>query len=340
MILPNNNISIMDVRNITGYPSMDLGSLCAKAKIGGKSGYAFNIKENGGATTDGSLIPGAEPYWNIYSNNSPAKWSVTGQQLKLKLLRDNGGNNYCFSLGGFRGYNHNAVKPYIFQEGSEIYLQQSSSSVPVGITIFWEFGEVDWKKALNSNFDAMQIYAARTYLGSPVISEKIKISDYNQLGHYTINKNSYDFVGFNTGDPLYFWADFYNGSAKLANFPVYNKGYIKWAEYWQKNKLGNVQVVYQQNNYNIASNYSVINPSLDDSTTKITFSIYKTADDSYNVTPSKCYIRCKWRDKTSWQDCPKYSIDLPNTNFTRTCWADLPMRADKSEYLDIQLVLV
>ena len=47
MILPNNNISIMDVRNCLGYPSMDLGTLCTKAKTGGKSGYAFNIKENG-----------------------------------------------------------------------------------------------------------------------------------------------------------------------------------------------------------------------------------------------------------------------------------------------------
>lgn len=340
MILPNNNISIMDVRNCLGYPSMDLGTLCAKAKTGGKSGYAFNIKENGSSTTDGSLITDAEPYWNIWSNNSPAKWGVTGQQLKLKLLRNSGSSNYCFSLDGFRGYNHNAVKPYIFQEGSEIYLQQSSTSIPVGITIFWEFGEVDWKTALNSDFDTIQIYAARTYQGTPVINERVRISDYNQLGHYTISKSSYDFIGFSTGDPLYFWADFYNGSAKLANFPVVNKGYIKWAEYWEKNKLGNIQVVYQQSSYSIASNYTVSKPSLDSSTTKVTFNITKTADDSYNITPSKCYIRCKWRDKTSWQDCPQYSIDLPNTNFTRTCWVDLPSRADKSEYLDIQLVLV
>ena len=59
MILSNNNMSIMDVRNCLGYPSMDLGTLCTKAKTGGKSGYAFNIKENGGSATDGSLIADA-----------------------------------------------------------------------------------------------------------------------------------------------------------------------------------------------------------------------------------------------------------------------------------------
>lgn len=299
MILPNNNISIMDVRNCLGYPSMDLGTLCTKAKTGGKSGYAFNIKENGGSATDGSLIADAEPYWNVYSNNSPAKWGVTGQQLKLKLLRDSGGSNYCFSLGGFRGYNHTAVKPYLFQEGSEIYLQQSSTSVPVGITIFWEFGEVDWKKALNSDFDAIQLYGAQSYKGTPIINKRISIADYNQLGHYTISMMSYDLLGFSTGDPIYFLGDFYNGSAKLANFPVYNKGIIKWAQYWEKNKLGNVQVVYQQSNYGVASNYTVSKSYLDDSTTKITFNIYKTANDIYNVTPSNCYIRCKWRDRTT-----------------------------------------
>ena len=35
MILPNSDISIMDVRNATGCPSTDLGTLCAKAKTGG-----------------------------------------------------------------------------------------------------------------------------------------------------------------------------------------------------------------------------------------------------------------------------------------------------------------
>ena len=33
MILPNSDISIMDVRNALGYPSTDLGTLCSCNKI-------------------------------------------------------------------------------------------------------------------------------------------------------------------------------------------------------------------------------------------------------------------------------------------------------------------
>ena len=71
MILPSSDISIMDVRNYLGCPSTDLGTLVAKAQTGGKSGFAFNIAENGGSNQDGTLIDGAEPYWNIWSTNQP-----------------------------------------------------------------------------------------------------------------------------------------------------------------------------------------------------------------------------------------------------------------------------
>ena len=33
MILPKTNLSIMDVRNCTGNPSLDLGTLCSKGQL-------------------------------------------------------------------------------------------------------------------------------------------------------------------------------------------------------------------------------------------------------------------------------------------------------------------
>lgn len=39
MILPNTDISIMDVRNILGYPSTDLGTLCSCDKVNKWSRY-------------------------------------------------------------------------------------------------------------------------------------------------------------------------------------------------------------------------------------------------------------------------------------------------------------
>lgn len=64
--LPSNDVSIMLVRNAINCPSTDLGTLCSKAKIGGKSGFAFSIKENGNTAKDGYMIADSLPYWNIY----------------------------------------------------------------------------------------------------------------------------------------------------------------------------------------------------------------------------------------------------------------------------------
>lgn len=344
MILPNTDISIMDVRNIIGCPSTDLGTLCAKAKTGGSGGYAFQIVENGYTLNDGNMIENSEPYYNIWSNNAAGEWYVKlpDRELIYRLKRETPtAKNYAYKLGNFRGYNSNAPKPYLFKDGSQIYLQQSQYAVPVGVTIFWELGEIDWETVFNSKFTDIKVYGDKTlYTSRPMLEAMVNIEEYNILGHYTIETYSTAFAGCVNGDKFYFWGEFYNNGALIANFPATSYGIIQWAEYWKDNKLGNVTAVYAANNYNTASNYSILSPTLSDTTDFLTFQLYRTGDNQYNIDKSRCYIRCKWRDKDSWQDCPSYSIELPPENYlTRTCTCKLPLRADKEEYIDIQLVL-
>ena len=143
MILPNSDINIMDIRNVTGCPSTDLGTLCAKAKFGGEGGYAFKIVENGYQNTQGNLLENAQPYWNIFSNNSPGEWHVSGAgEVAFKLKRSpDYPTRYCYSLGNFRGYNSNAA---------ETYIKDTLVRVPTGLLsraiVHACPSEYDWRK--------------------------------------------------------------------------------------------------------------------------------------------------------------------------------------------------
>ena len=98
-------VSIEDVKLTIGCASDDLGTLCAKAKKGGKSGYAFNIVENGGTVNSGELLADSSPYWNLYSNESPGEWlaatSADGP-LIMELKRFLGDRNKGYGFGLFR----------------------------------------------------------------------------------------------------------------------------------------------------------------------------------------------------------------------------------------------
>ena len=134
-ILPSADLRADDIRDTIGIASNNLSHYIVKAKTGGKDGYAFRIKENGYARTDGDLIDGAEPYFNLYSNFSPAEWipgtakgTVTGYPVfKCRLKRHPGANIvvggetitsacYCFNLGAFAGYRHKAEAPSVTGE--------------------------------------------------------------------------------------------------------------------------------------------------------------------------------------------------------------------------------
>lgn len=165
MILPDTDISIMMVRNTLGYPSVDLGTLIAIAKNGGKGGYAFNITENGSYNYDGSLISNASPYWNIYSNNQPGQWVLppSGDGVVKHELKRDENNRYIFSLGSFRGYNTNAFSPIPFS--LDLTFTKGTSFIDYSFLIKINLGDYDWTKLIGVThckivmFDGASIYA-------------------------------------------------------------------------------------------------------------------------------------------------------------------------------------
>lgn len=161
MILPDNNVSILMVRNAIGCPSTDLGTLVAKAKIGGKSGYAFNIAENGGS--DGLLIEGAEPYWNLYSRKSAGEWilpELNYNNVYNRLLRDASGK-YKFSLGAFCGYNHEArTVGHVFYSTDAQQYEGTQNKKRIGFMPTVVLGGYDWRiKTSDGRFQASKVAA-------------------------------------------------------------------------------------------------------------------------------------------------------------------------------------
>lgn len=151
MILGNTDISIMNVRNITGCPSTDLGTLCAASSDG--NGYAFQIVENGYTTGNGYIFaddlgfPTKYPYWNIFSNNSPAEWVAAQYPAKIlsfRIKRDSS-NRYMFSLGSFGGYDSAAKPPSVPSVTASFVQNTTVQNYPVNIKHI-DLGSYDWSK--------------------------------------------------------------------------------------------------------------------------------------------------------------------------------------------------
>lgn len=168
MILPNNNISIMTVRNCIGCPSTDLGTLIAKAKVGGIGGYAFNIVENGSYTTNGTLIDNAQPYWNIYAYSQPGQWILpaSGEGVVKHELKRDASHKYMFSLGSFRNYNTNASAPSPFS--LDLVFTKGASFIEYQFLMKVNLGDYDWTNLLGVThckmvmYDGASIYAQST----------------------------------------------------------------------------------------------------------------------------------------------------------------------------------
>lgn len=155
MILPSSDISIMDVRNYLGIPSTDLGTLVAKAQTGGENGFAFNITENGASNQDGTLIDGAQPYWNIWSTNQPGFWwaqlnlsDFTQSRIRHRLKYDDN-QRYYFSLGSFRNHNTNAKAPYLL--GDEKLVSEGNTTILLSFELEYNFGQYDWRNVLSTH---------------------------------------------------------------------------------------------------------------------------------------------------------------------------------------------
>jgi hypothetical protein len=83
-----------------------LSHLVTDAATGGTGGNAFDV--------NGYLIPGALPYWNIWSWGIPAEWDYTNGPMELRLPRNAAATlGYDYRLGGFRQYDHTAAAPQV-----------------------------------------------------------------------------------------------------------------------------------------------------------------------------------------------------------------------------------
>lgn len=162
MKLGMTDISIMNVRNITGCPSTDLGTLCVASSDG--NGYAFKIVENGYTTGNGYIFaddlgfPTKYPYWNVFSNNSPAEWVAAQYPAKIlsfRIKRDSS-NKYMFSLGSFGGYDSDAKPPSVPPVNVSFVQNTRVQKYPVNIHNI-SLGSYDWSK-LGAKYAKLVMY--------------------------------------------------------------------------------------------------------------------------------------------------------------------------------------
>lgn len=168
-------VSIDDVKLTIGCASDDLGTLCAKAKTGGRGGYAFSVVENGGTVNSGELLADSTPYWNLYSNESPGEWkspsSVDGPLvMELKRFLDDRSQGYGYGLHHFDGYNHNSSAPIV--GGGEYHFTQGAGSGMLTRTFTFKprLGSYDWKKVSGATMYRAAISGPNigTVYGDPV----------------------------------------------------------------------------------------------------------------------------------------------------------------------------
>lgn len=144
-------VSVMEVRNITGCPSTDLGALCVASSDG--DGYAFNIVENGYAAWNGYLkvdslgFPAKLPYYNMYSTNCCGEWvENAGGVVKYRIKRESASSsNYRYSLGSFGGYDSDAKPPSVQPVNVSFVQNVSVKNYPVYIHNI-SLGDYNWSK--------------------------------------------------------------------------------------------------------------------------------------------------------------------------------------------------
>lgn len=157
MSLQTTNISTSLVAGALGLASRNVGVLCSKALSGGiatTSGFnsAFYIKENGSTETNGNLIAGALPLYNIYSSAAPGIWTKTGNAadyVYYRLKRDATNSKYCFKLGSFGGYDATAIAPSLGGFSIEA-ISNSNTAETLEARIIANLGSYDWINLLGA----------------------------------------------------------------------------------------------------------------------------------------------------------------------------------------------
>ena len=146
MPLPTSNITTTIVGQAIGVSAHSVGALCSMAATGGINGYAFKVAELGYPITDGGLIDGALPKFNIWSANSPAELSFSGNTMIWRLKRSpSDSSRYAFRLGAFGGYNHSAVSPIFTGDTSFTTYYQNSLPTYRSVAFSVNLGSYDFR---------------------------------------------------------------------------------------------------------------------------------------------------------------------------------------------------
>ena len=194
MKLGTTDISIMNVRNITGCPSTDLGTLCVASNDG--DGYAFQITENGYTTSNGYIFaddlgfPTKYPYWNVFSNNSPAEWVAAqypAKVLSFRIKRDSS-NKYMFSLGSFGGYDSAAKPPSVPSVIASFVQNTRVQNYPVYIHNV-SLGDYDWSK-LGAKYAKLIMYNNSNLSTADYQTEFFSITETNPIATLNLTLNT------------------------------------------------------------------------------------------------------------------------------------------------------
>lgn len=114
--LPKQNISVMDVRNILGEPSTDVGTLCSSGKINIWSKYK-PVNHNFTNTRPNDWWKGYEGTcgisYNRYNSVADVIAAVDSSNYGYTYLKPKGGATSPYRLGDFAGYNHTSTPPII-----------------------------------------------------------------------------------------------------------------------------------------------------------------------------------------------------------------------------------
>lgn len=169
-----------------------LSTLVCSAIVGGvatskryKSGkvmnYAFNVPFAGGSVGDGRLIDGAQPRWNIWSNNSPGEWILpiaepgdpAVQECQFRLKHDSS-NEVRYDLADFAGYDPDAIPPSlpdIVASG----LNGTKYDIMVRNIVF---GSYDWKR-VSSALQYVKLVKINSRGLSENLSDPVSLSSAN-----------------------------------------------------------------------------------------------------------------------------------------------------------------
>ena len=194
MKLGTKDISIMNVRNITGNPTTDLGTLCVASNDG--DGYAFNVVENGYTQGNGYLkvdsigFPSKFPYYNMYSNNCCGEWVAAQYPSKVvsfRIKRDSS-NKYMFSLGSFRGYDSNAKPPSVPSVTASFVQNTRVQNYPVYIHNV-SLGDYDWSK-LDAKYAKLVMYNDSDLTTADYQTDFFSITETNPIATLNLTLNT------------------------------------------------------------------------------------------------------------------------------------------------------